>query len=82
MFIDFARIQVKAGQGGSGCVSFRREKFVAKGGPNGGDGGRGGSVFLVGDRNLNTLINFRYKKKIQCRSWSTWNGVRQKRQKG
>ena len=66
MFIDFARIKVKAGQGGSGCVSFRREKFVAKGGPNGGDGGRGGSVFLVGDRNLNTLIDFRYKKNFEA----------------
>ena len=66
MFIDFARIQVKAGQGGSGCVSFRREKFVAKGGPNGGDGGRGGSVILVGDRNINTLIDFRYKKKFSA----------------
>lgn len=64
MFIDFARIKVKAGQGGSGCVSFRREKFVAKGGPNGGNGGRGGSVILVGDRNINTLIDFRYKKKF------------------
>jgi GTP-binding protein len=62
MFIDFARIQVKAGQGGSGCVSFRREKFVAKGGPNGGDGGNGGNVILIGDRNLNTLIDFKYKK--------------------
>jgi len=66
MFIDFSRIQVKAGQGGSGCVSFRREKFVSKGGPNGGDGGRGGSVILVGDRNLNTLINFRYKKNFSA----------------
>lgn len=64
MFIDFARINVNAGQGGSGCVSFRREKFVSKGGPNGGDGGRGGSVYLIGDRNLNTLIDFRYKKKF------------------
>jgi GTPase len=66
MFIDFSRIHIKAGQGGSGCVSFRREKFVAKGGPNGGDGGRGGSVILVGDRNLNTLINFRYKKNFSA----------------
>ncbi len=63
MFIDFARIHTHGGQGGSGCVSFRREKFVSKGGPNGGDGGKGGNVFIVGDSNLHTLIDFRYKKK-------------------
>ena len=61
MFIDFARITVKAGQGGSGCCSFRREKYVPKGGPDGGDGGNGGSIILVADRNVSTLIDFKYK---------------------
>jgi len=63
MFIDRARIYCEAGDGGDGMSSFRREKFVEKGGPNGGNGGRGGNVILVADKNLNTLIDFRYKRK-------------------
>ncbi len=63
MFIDRARIYVEAGNGGDGMSSFRREKFVEKGGPNGGNGGRGGDVILIADKNLNTLIDFRYKRK-------------------
>ena len=63
MFIDRARIYVEAGDGGDGMSSFRREKFVEKGGPDGGNGGRGASVYLVADKNLNTLIDFRYKRK-------------------
>ena len=62
MFIDFARIKVQAGNGGDGCVSFRREKFVAKGGPDGGDGGKGGHIIAVGNENVNTLIAYRYSK--------------------
>ena len=62
MFIDFARIKVEAGNGGHGCVSFRREKFAPKGGPDGGDGGDGGDVIALGDENVNTLIAFRYQK--------------------
>jgi len=62
MFIDYARIEVKAGQGGSGCVSFRREKHVPRGGPDGGDGGRGGDIVLIANRNMHTLLDFRYKK--------------------
>jgi GTP-binding protein len=62
-FVDEALIQVEAGDGGSGCVSFRREKYIPRGGPDGGDGGDGGSVFLVGDENLNTLVDFRHRRK-------------------
>jgi GTP-binding protein len=64
MFIDEARIHVAAGDGGNGCVAFRREKFVPRGGPSGGDGGDGGAVTLVADVNLNTLYPFRFKKQF------------------
>ncbi|CAM3926506.1 GTPase ObgE [Bordetella tumbae] len=61
-FVDEATIEVIAGKGGNGVASFRREKFIPKGGPDGGDGGRGGSIFAVADRNINTLIDFRYAR--------------------
>jgi GTP-binding protein len=64
MFIDRARISVKAGNGGNGMSSWRREKFVPRGGPSGGDGGRGGDIILVVDSNTSTLIDFRYKRKF------------------
>jgi GTP-binding protein len=60
MFIDEAKITVKAGDGGHGCIAFRREKFVPKGGPSGGDGGNGGNVYLTTDSNENTLLKFRF----------------------
>ena len=60
MFIDEVRIQVKAGDGGNGCMAFRREKYVPRGGPSGGDGGRGGDVTLVADPHANTLLKYRY----------------------
>lgn len=61
-FVDEAVIRVEAGDGGSGCVSFRREKYVPDGGPDGGDGGDGGSVYLQADENLNTLIDYRFER--------------------
>lgn len=67
-FIDEVRIDVAAGNGGHGCASFRREKFIPMGGPDGGDGGRGGSVWLVADRNINTLGEYRYKRHFKARN--------------
>lgn len=61
-FIDEARIEVHAGDGGNGAASFRREKYIPKGGPDGGDGGRGGSIYAIADRNINTLIEYRYTR--------------------
>ena len=63
-FIDEAKIFVAAGDGGNGIASFRREKYVPMGGPDGGDGGRGGSVYAVADRNINTLVEYRFTRKL------------------
>ncbi|MCR5817457.1 MAG: GTPase ObgE [Ruminococcus sp.] len=63
MFVDEAKIHIKAGDGGDGCVSFHREKYVAAGGPDGGDGGKGGDIVFVADTNISNLIDFRYKRK-------------------
>src|SRR3990167_10228554 len=74
-FIDEARIQVVAGNGGHGCLSFRREKFIEFGGPDGGNGGVGGSVYLVGKTNLNTLIEFRYQRKHAAQNGACGEGA-------
>lgn len=68
MFIDHATIRIKAGDGGSGCVAFRREKFVPRGGPSGGDGGEGGSIYIQATRRLNTLYHLQFRRE--------WNGGR------
>lgn len=74
MFIDQATISVKAGKGGNGIVSFRREKFIPKGGPDGGNGGYGGSVILRADRQLTTLMDFRYKRSYQAENGNAGMG--------
>ena len=68
MFVDVVKINIKAGNGGNGAVSFHREKYINAGGPNGGDGGKGGNIIFIGDSNLNTLIDFRYKKKFEAQN--------------
>ena len=73
-FLDQAKIFVEAGYGGSGSASFRREKFIEFGGPDGGDGGKGGSVFLIAERNLNTLIDFRYQQHFKAQKGGDGSG--------
>lgn len=74
-FFDEARIEVIAGNGGNGAASFRREKFIPFGGPDGGDGGRGGSIWAVADRNLNTLIDFRYTRVFRAKAGENGRGA-------
>ena len=73
-FVDEAVIDIAAGNGGAGCMSFRREKCIPFGGPNGGNGGKGGSVWFVGDRNLNTLIDYRYARRHEARNGEAGRG--------
>ncbi|MDH5338468.1 MAG: GTPase ObgE [Rubrivivax sp.] len=73
-FVDEVVIDMAAGNGGAGCVSFRREKFIPFGGPNGGDGGRGGSVYMVADQNINTLIDYRYMRHHAARNGEPGRG--------
>ncbi|MBQ1629841.1 MAG: GTPase CgtA, partial [Firmicutes bacterium] len=68
MFVDRARIYVKSGKGGNGAVTFRRDPYVPNGGPDGGDGGKGGSIVFLADRNLRTLLDFKYRKKYEAES--------------
>ena len=74
-FIDEAKIEVIAGNGGNGCMSFRREKYIEKGGPDGGDGGRGGSVIIVANNNINTLIDYRFVKKYMAQNGQHGRGA-------
>lgn len=74
MFTDYAKITIKSGNGGDGAITFRREKYVAAGGPDGGDGGRGGSIYFRVDPNANTLIDFRFTKKFKAQSGENGSG--------
>jgi GTP-binding protein len=76
-FFDEARIEVQAGDGGNGAVSFRREKYVPRGGPDGGDGGRGGSIYALADRNINTLIDYRYARMQRAQRGENGRGADQ-----
>lgn len=76
MFVDIAEIELQAGDGGNGAVSFRREKYIPAGGPDGGDGGRGGSIIFEVDRNLSTLADFRYKRKYKAQNGEDGKGSR------
>ena len=74
MFVDYVKILIKSGDGGNGAATFRREKYVAAGGPDGGDGGRGGDIIFVVDKDSNTLIDFRYNKKYKAENGQNGSG--------
>ena len=74
MLVDYTKIYVKSGDGGNGAITFRREKYVAAGGPDGGDGGKGGDVYFIVDPDSNTLINFRYNKKFKAKNGENGSG--------
>ena len=76
MFTDYTKIIIKSGDGGNGAISFRREKYVAAGGPDGGDGGKGGDVYFVVDKDKNTLIDFRYNKKYKATNGENGSGAK------
>ena len=80
-FFDEARITVISGKGGNGCSSFRREKYIPKGGPDGGDGGKGGDVVAIHDRNLNSLINLKGKRVFSAKSGKAGSGKNMKGKK-
>ena len=82
MFVDVAKIHLKAGNGGDGAVSFHREKYVAAGGPDGGDGGKGGNIVFVADKNLSTLADFRYKRKYAAENGENGKAGRGSGKKG
>ncbi len=82
MFIDYTKITIASGNGGNGAISFRREKYVANGGPDGGDGGKGGSVYFKVDLGLNTLIDFRYNKRYAAKNGEPGSGSRCNGKKG
>ena len=78
MFVDVAKIFIKAGDGGDGAVAFHREKYVASGGPDGGDGGRGGNIVFLADTNISTLADFRYKRKYKAPKGENGKGDRRR----
>lgn len=82
MFVDIAKITIKAGKGGDGCVAFHREKYIASGGPDGGDGGKGGDIVFQVDTNLSTLADFRYKRKYTAQSGGNGQSGRKNGKKG
>ena len=82
MFVDKAKILIKAGDGGHGAVAFHREKYIASGGPDGGDGGKGGDVVFVADSNISTLADFKYKRKYKAPNGADVSGSRKSGKKG
>lgn len=82
MFVDVAKITIKAGRGGDGCVAFHREKYIASGGPDGGDGGKGGDIVFQVDTNLSTLADFRYKRKYTAQSGANGQSGRKNGKRG